>query len=200
MGALRSLSAKSVAVGVGLLAATSMSIGSAGAAPQDGKQAATAANASSTVPVTAEAKAAGKAKFGAKATDSQALEAFWTPERMRSATPVAGSADFAAKAEKYVASQKALHQAGKKPVTNDGPVRSVDGAPSKFFASGLQAAYNPNLPYYVPTAYTAGKVFFTKGGLGYVCSGTIINTEGRDSVWTAGHCVHGGQGGTWHSN
>ena len=200
MGALRSLTAKSVAVGVGLLAATSMSIGSAGAAPQDGRQTATAANASSTVPVSAEAKAAGKAKFGAKATVRQSLEAYWTPERMRSAKPVSSSGDFAAKAEKYVASQKALHEAGKKPVTNDGPVRSVDGAPSTFFASGLQACYYPNLPYYVPTAYTAGKVFFTKGGLNYVCSGTIINTEGRDSVWTAGHCVHGGQGGTWHSN
>ena len=69
------------------------------------------------------------------------------------------------------------------------------------FASGLQAAYNPNLPYYVPTAYTAGKVFFVKSGQAYVCSGTIVNSEGRDSVWTAGHCVHdGGSGGQYHRN
>ncbi len=83
MGALRSLTAKSVAVGVCLIAATSMSIGAAGAAPPAGKQAPTAANTSSSVPVTAEAKAAGKAKFGAKATDSQSVQAFWTPARMR---------------------------------------------------------------------------------------------------------------------
>jgi V8-like Glu-specific endopeptidase len=44
-------------------------------------------------------------------------------------------------------------------------------------------------------------VFFTKPGIGnYVCSGTIINTEGKDTVWTAGHCVHGGSGGGWHTN
>ena len=96
MGSLSSITAKSVAVGVGLLAATTMSIGTAGAAPQETRQAATATNASSTVPVTAEAKAAGKAKFGAKATDSQSLQAYWTPERMRSAIPADSTQDFAA--------------------------------------------------------------------------------------------------------
>ncbi len=44
-------------------------------------------------------------------------------------------------------------------------------------------------------------MFFTKPGVGnFVCSGTIINSEGKDSVWTAGHCVHSGSGGAWHSN
>ncbi|MEO7447798.1 MAG: hypothetical protein ABI336_05935 [Humibacillus sp.] len=203
MRSLSTATARSVAVGVGLLAATSLTVGSAVASPPGAGAkggTTTVTNASSAVPLTAAAKTAGRAKFGTAATDRQSLEAYWTPARMRAAIPADQAAGFTAKAETYVASQKALRKAGKRPVTNDGPVRSVDGAPSKRFAGTALAAYNPNLPTYVPTAYTAGKVFFTQNGLSYVCSGTIVNTEGRDSVWTAGHCVHGGSGGTWHSN
>ena len=58
------------------------------------------------------------------------------------------------------------------------------------------SAYNPNLNYWTPTAYTNGKVFFNMGGGSFVCSATIVNTEGHDTVWTAGHCVHGGSGGS----
>lgn len=164
---------------------------------------------SSTTPtLTAAAKAAGKKAHGAKATTTQVLEAYWTADRMRAAISADQDPALASAATAYVEQTTRDLKAGKKPVTNDGPVRSVTGAASTVFASqagtgagGLvPAAYNPNLPYYVPTAYTAGKVFFTKGGLNYVCSGTIVNSEGKDTVWTAGHCVHGGSGGTWHSN
>ena len=62
------------------------------------------------------------------------------------------------------------------------------------------AAINPNLPYYAPTARTSGKVFFTMGGLNYQCSGTIVNSEGLDTVWTAGHCVNAGSGHGWAYN
>jgi V8-like Glu-specific endopeptidase len=204
-GALSTITARTATVGLGVIAAASLSIGAAAAAPQGAAATSPkATSSSSTVPLTAEAKAAGKAKFGAAATSDQALAAYWTADRMRGAIPVETTADLAAKADKFVKDQQAMQKAGKKPVTNDGPVRAVDGAASKVFGTGstaaVEAAYNPNLPYYVPTAYTAGKVFFTKDGLNYVCSGTIVNSEGKDSVWTAGHCVHGGSGGTWHSN
>jgi V8-like Glu-specific endopeptidase len=45
-------------------------------------------------------------------------------------------------------------------------------------------------------------VFFTDAtdGLRYVCSGTVVNSIHRNTVWTAGHCVHGGIGGTFHQN
>ncbi len=39
-----------------------------------------------------------------------------------------------------------------------------------------------------------GKVFFTLGGLDYVCSGTVINSSNKDMVDTAGHCVSDGAG------
>lgn len=196
---------------IGLVAAATLSVASAGAASGAGAEPAAARDRSaspdvstSQVAFTADAKAAGKAKYGARATDTQVLEAYWTPERMRSAKPADSDSAVAEASAAYAEKSRADAKAGKKTPTNDGPARSVDGVASRQFpASGgpVEAAYNPNLPYYSPTAYTMGKVFFTKSGGGnYVCSGTIVNSEGKDTVWTAGHCVHGGSGGTWHYN
>lgn len=53
---------------------------------------------------------------------------------------------------------------------------------------------------YDTPAYTNGKVFFTQGGLGYACSGSVVSSEARTTVFTAGHCVHGGPGGAYHTN
>lgn len=204
---MRSLKISAGLIGAGavLLAASSLSMNTAQAAGERSDKAEPkGANASSTSPLTASAKAAGKAKFGADATYQQSLNAYWTADRMSDAIPVEESPAFAKAAKEFAAQQKALRDKGKKPVTNDGPVQSVEGVPSRVFGAqadaGVEAAYNPNLPYYTPTAYTAGKVFFSRGGLNYVCSGTIVNSEGKDSVWSAGHCVHGGRGSVWHSN
>ena len=41
---------------------------------------------------------------------------------------------------------------------------------------------------------TTGKVFFTLGGVNYVCSGTATSSTNRDVVTTAGHCVNEGPG------
>ncbi len=42
-----------------------------------------------------------------------------------------------------------------------------------------------------PGVRTHGKVFFTLGGLNYVCSGTSVNAPNKSLVVTAGHCTHG---------
>jgi hypothetical protein len=39
-----------------------------------------------------------------------------------------------------------------------------------------------------------GKVFFTLGGVDYVCSATAVKSRGENVVWTAGHCVYGPTG------
>lgn len=44
-----------------------------------------------------------------------------------------------------------------------------------------------------------GKVFFTLGGVNYVCSGTATNSGNGDVVTTAGHCLHEGGGGPFAS-
>jgi V8-like Glu-specific endopeptidase len=59
---------------------------------------------------------------------------------------------------------------------------------------------------HLPPATTTGKVFFTtRNGENWACSGSTVNSNGKDSVITAGHCVYGSLGGdvpgeTWHSN
>ena len=44
------------------------------------------------------------------------------------------------------------------------------------------------------TVATTGKVFFTLGGVNYVCSGAATSSSNRDVVTTAGHCVNEGPG------
>jgi hypothetical protein len=51
-----------------------------------------------------------------------------------------------------------------------------------------------------PVPSTAGKLFFSYNGLNYVCSAATINNNYKNLIITAGHCVHSGQGGGWHSN
>lgn len=46
---------------------------------------------------------------------------------------------------------------------------------------------------------TTGKVFFTYKGKDYVCSGSVINGVTKNVISTAGHCVHGGKGESWHA-
>ncbi|MCF2533060.1 trypsin-like serine peptidase [Yinghuangia soli] len=60
----------------------------------------------------------------------------------------------------------------------------------------------------VPRPYArdavVGKLFFDAPEGPAVCSGTVIadpTAPGRSNlVWTAGHCVHAGKGGTWFKN
>jgi V8-like Glu-specific endopeptidase len=41
-------------------------------------------------------------------------------------------------------------------------------------------------------ARTTGKVFFTEGGVDYVCSGSVVDGANDSTVLTAGHCMHDG--------
>jgi hypothetical protein len=59
-------------------------------------------------------------------------------------------------------------------------------------------SFYPGYPVGHPVARTYGKVFFTSFGVNYVCSGTIVNSEGKSEVWTAGHCVSDRQ--AWNYN
>ncbi|WP_246257120.1 trypsin-like serine peptidase [Amycolatopsis anabasis] len=46
----------------------------------------------------------------------------------------------------------------------------------------------------VPAQPRLGKVFFTVGGVNYVCSGASTESRNGDVVTTAGHCLHEGPG------
>lgn len=91
----------------------------------------------------------------------RAAEAYWTPERMRSAIPADAT---------------------------------IEGDASTAAAPDMAPAAVPENP-----RSQLGKVFFTIGGVDYVCSGTATNSGNGDVVTTAGHCVHEGGGGSFAS-
>jgi hypothetical protein len=147
--------------------------------------------------ITPEVAALAKAR-GAGVQD--ALEAYWTPERMKAAKP-----DTEIPAVKEAASKLGLGQSATTPAGPQGTPERIAGtgstvaeAPPKIDQNVTPESYFPNLPVGHPTARTVGKVFFTLSGSNFVCSGASVNTEGRATVWTAGHCLSGG--GVFASN
>lgn len=128
----------------------------------------------------------------------QALAAYWTPERMKSARP---DSEMPAVRAQAAATPQVTQ------TKSHGPSGRVEAAPPAADAAPLATgsgsdvepmAYNPNYPVGHPVARTSGKVFFTSFGVNYVCSGTVVNSEGKSTVWTAGHCVS--DGAAWNYN
>ncbi|WP_205571841.1 trypsin-like serine peptidase [Arthrobacter celericrescens] len=100
---------------------------------------------------------------------------YWTPERMRSAIP--GD----------VLAQKALER-GKstsRAAVEQGTSTRITGKAGK----GKPVLHTNENP--VPHI---GKVFFTLGGLNYVCSGNSVASANKSTVSTAGHCLNEGPG------
>ena len=81
-----------------------------------------------------------------------------------------------------------------------GSTGSLGPAPAGGGVQSFSATTVPK-PYTDLPDRTNGKVFFTKASGGnFVCSGTLVNNPRRNLVVTAGHCVHGGDGGAFHVN
>jgi V8-like Glu-specific endopeptidase len=171
---------------------------SAFAAPSTGAAGAAGDNAHAAAGVTAEAMSAGRAKHGANVTAAQAIADYWTPARMKAAQPAEDSPQFQAAAALHADQVDQQSQTGDRSAGRPAAEHQVN--PTGSVGGPALAAFDPNLSSSSPTARTAGKVFFTLSGVDKVCSGTVINSEGKDTVWTAGHCVHGGKGGTWAAN
>ncbi|RXZ68760.1 trypsin-like serine peptidase [Agromyces albus] len=110
---------------------------------------------------------------GVPAAETATAAEYWTPDRMRGATP----ADVLV-ADK-VASTPASEVAKGAPVTYGKPAPAPD---VDLFATSEAAV--PNI----------GKVFFTLGGRNYVCSANSVSATNGSVVSTAGHCVHSGKG------
>jgi V8-like Glu-specific endopeptidase len=135
---------------------------------------------------------------------------YWTPARMKSAK----NAD--------VITAKHGPRGPAAPAGPSGPAGRVAGAgPSQHLKGGARQADAPartaagpiGSPWpgnpHLPPATTTGKVFFTTTGnnirQNWVCSASTVNSNGKDVVFTAGHCVYGNLGGEapgegWHSN
>lgn len=171
---------------------------SAGAAPAvTPARAPSATNVSSTNRLTPEV--ARTVKGAGPAAEQKALAAYWSPARMKAA-----KSDSLLPSQKAAAGRSARAQSLAVPAKPQGaPARTAPAAPSvapKAAArnSAIPMAYNPGYPVGSPVARTSGKVFFTSFGLNYVCSATVVNSEGKSEVWTAGHCVSDGK--AWNTN
>ena len=122
--------------------------------------------------------------------DDAKVQAYWTPERMKSAHP----------ADELLAhvnfSQGPVEKGGSgvgAPAIPQG--QQIGAVP---YATVVPHSYYSHFPY-----STVGKIFFTdpKTGLDYVCSGDAVSSKNKSVVDTAGHCViQGGSGNDWFIN
>jgi len=135
----------------------------------------------------------------APAVAQAAAESFWTADRMAAATPIKLSAATEAGIKERAAEAAAKPQgpAGRaEPAA--APAKSGQSQSIPQFGSSGQSWYGN---FYSPPATTTGKVFFTDAsGNGYQCSGSAVNSGGKNVVFTAGHCVANGGTATWYSN
>ncbi|MGW6790234.1 trypsin-like serine peptidase [Streptomyces chartreusis] len=122
----------------------------------------------------------------------QRAREFWTPERMRAATPldlvgVDGHIDGGAAPRKGQAAT----------VAPTSPAAAVGRAVTDI---GLMAFPNAGGQWSGGGAVvnTAGRVFFSYQGRTASCSGNAVTSNNKSTVITAGHCVK--LEGAWHTN
>jgi len=134
-----------------------------------------------------------------------AVLAYWTPERMAKAKPLDAPGD--AKAVRLMAQDVAAELATG---TLAGPANTLPSGPADGTAEG-KTVTRPVAPEGAPAGgaqvngintfpISTGKLFIGGYGSGSYCSAATINTKSKRVVITAGHCVHSGRGGSWHSN
>lgn len=123
---------------------------------------------------------------------AQAGADYWTPERMSRAIPITGPGGGPAPGP-----------ATKSPFA---PATGLSGStpPAAAITSAANALADENLKLAatINESAVAGKVFFhnPSNGLDYAASASALNSSSKQLVITAGHCVHGGKGGTWMTN
>ncbi|MGL5929388.1 MAG: trypsin-like serine peptidase [Dermatophilaceae bacterium] len=111
-----------------------------------------------------------------------AVLAYWTPERMAKARPLDAPDDA------KVVERTARALAKQAP-------ESVKPA-----SSTLKSRMKNYPPPVTNFSVTNGKLFIGGYESGSWCSASAVNTPSRRVLITAGHCVHSGAGGAWHSN
>ncbi|MCH7857599.1 MAG: hypothetical protein IIB37_12675 [Gemmatimonadetes bacterium] len=136
-----------------------------------------------------------------------APEEIWTMSEMEAATPCnIIEVDEDAMAAELDALAPMVDEAGSQTVEGGEPDDDEDATePEPTATSGGYNYPPPFTRYEVLGSYktypyrTMGKLFFKMGGTSFVCSAASI---GGDAIWTAGHCVHAGNGKSsgWATN
>lgn len=116
------------------------------------------------------------------ATTGQArarIRAYWTPQRMRAARPIADAPSSTWRPSKVAT--------GKPTVIKGGPAASRKRPKASTNLGGPWTGGGK-------VARTTGKVFMTLNGVDYQCSGSVVPATNKSLVTTAGHCVNEGPG------
>jgi V8-like Glu-specific endopeptidase len=117
----------------------------------------------------------------------QRIKQYWTPQRMRSATPMNLKAS---------PGEVARTSPGTRAASTRGPSVTIPPTRGQSSRPTRTATEIPD-----PTQYpyrTQGKLFFTWKGGGYVCSATVVNTPTKRVIFSAGHCAV--DQGVWSKN
>lgn len=144
----------------------------------------------------ASAQAPAPASVHTRVTQSEAqVRAFWTAANLKAAKPLGKQltpAQVKAAVTADVASGPEVSADGTLP---EGSANAAGGVS----AAGARAAIVRK--HGKAPAITTGKIFFTRYGKKYVCSGSVVTAANRSTVWTAGHCLHEGNNssGGWNS-
>ncbi|MEU2364106.1 trypsin-like serine peptidase [Streptomyces noursei] len=158
-------------------------------------------------PVPASA-AAPKVTSGVQNDDEQTVRDYWTPARIKSAVDnEAGDQAANAAAAKQAATKAATKQAtapgaGKQLGLTAQATRILPSAAGGNRSTAVAATDVPEMPHAEPVpfpqswpAVVVGKILFVDHeGKNHGCSGASIAADGNNTVWTAGHCVHPGDG------
>jgi V8-like Glu-specific endopeptidase len=139
-------------------------------------------------------RAAARSDLSGPAEGGSAVTEYWTVERMDRAIladePPTGDRTDEAGADDTPSLEDPAEEAPQPSSITAEPVPALD------------AATDPQAEPVTNYSRTNGRVFFRdqSDGLDYACSGSALNSSSKRLVVTAGHCVHGGPGGTWHAN
>jgi V8-like Glu-specific endopeptidase len=150
------------------------------------------------------ASRAGRQHGTAAIDEASSVTEYWTAERMENAIP-ADDLEGAGTGQEFsaLASAAAPDESPSPSEESDPPKVIAEPAPPADASAGAVApASAESSPVEAGDSPTNGKVFFRnqQDGRDYVCSGSVVNSATKRLVITAGHCVHGGPGETWHAN
>jgi V8-like Glu-specific endopeptidase len=128
------------------------------------------------------------ARAATTAAEREAVAAYWTPARMRAATPADVLAPTVSPGEVSTADVAAGTVSVKPTAKPSGNGKPGGGGSGDGSVTGAEWTGGTAI------VGTTGKVFFTLGGSNYVCSGSAVSSGNESVVLTAGHCLHEGPG------
>ncbi|GAA4625045.1 hypothetical protein GCM10023196_027680 [Actinoallomurus vinaceus] len=115
------------------------------------------------------------------------IQAYWTPERLRTAEEEAtATPEPDDEGTPTTTPASTMSDSGTGSAPPSARTRDAD-ALTPFSASKVWSAHGTQ------PAATIGKLYYTNNAGGrYYCSATVINSDNHSTIWTAGHCVTDG--------